>query len=513
VASDDWQEVPLDDWEEVKTPRLETGVGDAFVRGAAQGASLGFADELTAAVGAAKDAITSPVDYGIAYEGWKSAIRRKDKEASDDQPLAYGAGTVTGGVGTAFIPGMAGTGVAKAAGMGAASGAGFSEADPTKSYDDLKDFAGDVALGGALGGVGQAASNKLLPLLGKAAGKVPEKLSGMAERQAFKAAAGTQEKAYDEAVRKGIVNRVGRDLLDDGIVTFGANARGIAERADAARGAVGSEIDDLLRSIDDKGLPLADGSNIATKVREYAAKIDAPNTRSTFDMLAKQADEFESMGRMPLTEAQRLKNSYKWDPRDPQTMAIGKEASNELKRILGDELEDGVRVSARVRPARAAEELATGSGPTQITEIPGSAVLKEATSADDALTRYLGLKEKYGSMATAKKAAEKLANRQEKNRLFSLTDYLAGGIGGGLAGMNPAAAGAAAVGNKVLRERGPASLAVGLDKVSKILSSAPDALGKYASVLKKAAERGSLGVTHAILMQQDPEYQALVSGD
>jgi len=147
-----------------------------------------------------------------------------------------------------------------------------------------------------------------------------------------------------------------------------------------------------------------------------------------------------------------------------------------------------------------------------------SPVLKEGTAAaeggaPDALTHYKGLKGKYASFETASKAARKLGASQEKNRTFSPTDYIVGGAAG-TASMNPVTGLAVATGNKVLRERGSAAVAVTLDKVAKALEAGGQALGpKWGPILAKAAKNGHLAAVHAALMKNQPEYAELVGAN
>lgn len=153
---------------------------ESAMRGAAQGASFGFADELTALVGGAIDSMTSPVDFSTAREGWTSAIRRRDAEAQEENPMSFGGGVVGGSVLASLVPGgrvldasrkatTAGR-LGTAAGEGAIAGAGFSDADVLSG-----EFVGDVAKGAALGTAAQGsldAGGKLLKTGAKKAAAV-----------------------------------------------------------------------------------------------------------------------------------------------------------------------------------------------------------------------------------------------------------------------------------------------------------------------------------------------------
>ena len=163
-----------------------------------------------------------------------------------------------------------------------------------------------------------------------------------------------------------------------------------------------------------------DGSNVAASIREYAESIGGPQNEGIYNKLMKQADAYEAMGQMPMAEAQRLKNQYKWSMKDPSSQSIGAEATNKLNRVLSDSMEDAV----------------------------------ENSGGD--LAGYQALKNKYHHITGAEESAEKLASRQAKNRTFSLTDYMAGGAG---LGLDPTFGAVSIVGNKILRERGSSAMA------------------------------------------------------
>ena len=94
-------------------PVQQPGAGESFVRGAAQGASLGFADEIT---GALRSAFSTK-----SYQQARDESRAAYKAAEEANPMAYFAGNVTGGLASIFVPGG---GIAKAATVGGRNAAG-----------------------------------------------------------------------------------------------------------------------------------------------------------------------------------------------------------------------------------------------------------------------------------------------------------------------------------------------------------------------------------------------------
>lgn len=145
-------------------PAPEIGKLESFARGAGQGATFNFSDELLGLgralfrdikeAGSGKGG-TRRFDSRYAEERDKE--RAANKAAADANPLSYAAGDLGGNVATSFIPGV---GIAKGANtalkvaahagkMGAISGLGASEAEtlPEMAFDTAK--AGAVSAGTA----------------------------------------------------------------------------------------------------------------------------------------------------------------------------------------------------------------------------------------------------------------------------------------------------------------------------------------------------------------------------
>lgn len=134
------------------------GLGASFARGAAQGITLGFADEIA---GLVESAFT-----GKTYRQARDESRAAFARAQLANPKAYFAGEI----GSALVPGLGAAKAIKAGGtalqaglraakIGGLSGAGASEADLTRG--DVGGLARDVAIGGAASGVLGAGAVKL----------------------------------------------------------------------------------------------------------------------------------------------------------------------------------------------------------------------------------------------------------------------------------------------------------------------------------------------------------------
>jgi len=194
---------------------------EAGARGAAQGLTFDFADEIQAALEATgKDigsvlGLTDPVEgeepvtfdeqgrpiipksSGKYYKERLEDIRKDYKKAAEDQPVAYYGSDIAAGMLPALLTGGAGAAAAvgktamkqgakaavkpavKAAkiggAMGLATGSGISEADLTEG--DVGGFAKDVAIGGISG----AGLGAVTPALAKVGGKVARKTGEIAK--------------------------------------------------------------------------------------------------------------------------------------------------------------------------------------------------------------------------------------------------------------------------------------------------------------------------------------------
>lgn len=129
------------------------GLLESGLRGLAQGASLGFADEIT---GAGEHLLT-----GKPYDQARDESRANYAAAHDANPTTYTAGQVGGGLATGLVggaPATLGRAAIMGAGVGGLAGVGGSEAH------DALGVTKDGLTGAAIGGIGGAALSKLSAL-------------------------------------------------------------------------------------------------------------------------------------------------------------------------------------------------------------------------------------------------------------------------------------------------------------------------------------------------------------
>lgn len=191
-------------------PEKQVGGGRAALVGAGQGATFGFADELTAPVAAAindpkslwqsikaggkalvgaeptLEELQGDSKYGQDMQAYRDVAREEQKAAQEQHPIAYGTGMVAGGL---AAPGLgagaamnatkgmgllarAGTGSVVGAGMGALGGLGEAEGSLEERLPQAYESAKTGAAIGAAIPVAGAAINATRKLA-KASGELP----------------------------------------------------------------------------------------------------------------------------------------------------------------------------------------------------------------------------------------------------------------------------------------------------------------------------------------------------
>jgi hypothetical protein len=117
----------------------------------------------------------------------------------------------------------------------------------------------------------------------------------------------------------------------------------------------------------------------------------------------------------------------------------------------------------------------------------------------------------YGTATKALGITEDDSLRQLANRAISPSDYITGA--GAAAAGGPSAGMIAGLMNFVGRNYGNSTIAVGADKLSKLLSSSPEKLQKFMGKLGPAIrDPAKFAATHSILMATQPEYKAIIEG-
>jgi hypothetical protein len=478
-------------------PRPKISAGESALVGGGQGLTFDAGDEIVGGLRGAVGKLKGEGNFTDLYKKYRDEARSYVKDAQADNPAAYIGGNIAGTlalsatpVGAAFAP-VRGAGalanIGRAAAGGALIGAGSSEADATSSPQGLKDLGKDIAKGASVAGLTQGVTGAAAGVLSKL---TPSELRESAKKWAFNAATGNNKKAYTTA-REQLGNElaVGEELLKkdpktgQSVLQWFGKAENIKDRAGAGAKEAQQQINKVIKEVDGAVPNSFSGSELAAKMRTYADKLDTGNNDAVVNKIRTQAERFEAQGNIPLSRAQAIKDGYKFSNGNPDSMSLGKEATNKLNKIVADEMRDTVK------------RVATGS-----------------TNES-----YKAGQKQFHLLETARKNAANRSEQEAKNRLFSFSDYLVGGaIGGGsLAGgtdednlKSIALSVGGAVANKALRTRGPSTMALLTDKVASVLERSPELLKKYAPMLEKAARQGGTSLVAAQLaLKKDPDYR------
>ncbi len=327
-------------------------------------------------------------------------------------------------------------------------------------------------------------------LVGKAGGAVVEGLES--------AAAGAENKALGwgskaMGANQAMLDKLGRDkvhqatrqALDEGVLTPLASAETMAARNEAVGARGGKMMGDVYEAIDSKGASTFNPESVKGKVaKELEPNYRTPINKGEWSQLDNTLESIAARGvdNIPMKEAQALKSeiaavAY---PRGAVGTTPKQLMAQDAYRVINEAIDDAAEAGA---------------------EKIGLDGLKEVLQKGKKL---------WGNAKTTDKLLSKRLNRDQGNHLFGLTDYVMGSAEhAGGAGIGPTALAVGA--KKAASKYGPATAAVTLDKVSKLLKSGADKLGKYGPTLQKAAERGESAflTTHAMLMQ-DPEYRQTI---
>lgn len=139
--------------------------------------------------------------------------------------------------------------------------------------------------------------------------------------------------------------------------------------------------------------------------------------------------------------------------------------------------------------------------------------MDEAAQARGGDTKdFLQAKQDYGHAATAEKALNNLISSQQGNRQIGLTDTIA--AAGGAAADGGIGAVLSVAAKRFLERYGLRTGASLGDKISTLAENAPEFLGPYSSLIKKAAAAGpaELAATHAVMVKTDPNYRTFAKG-
>lgn len=451
-----------DDSSDLERGRAEVAARDkALGRGALQGATFGFGDEITGALtgGMQAAANTGPgsallealgmdvqkAPVGDAYRSSRDDERAANERAAKDHTGAYFAGNVGGGIATGgALPRIA---VVQGAGLGArliaamasavpagmAFGAGTSKADLTKDVtpETVTQLVNDTRGGGAAAGV-------LAPAL-TAVGAGLSTVPGALRRTGINMGRKVLTNGADQLSRRGPIREEAvEEALKSGAIVPAGTTRGAFERLEGMTEDQGQLYGGIVKSLEAEGVPGPDAIRLAQRLLTEAKTV-APNTMIDEipalyrDAARKALDRADPNSlRLGLSQNESLKQSLQ-DPR-----LYGRTGSNDLN--LGPERRDVARFFKE-----ATEEA--------IDE--GAAAVPANARVQDLAKSFKPVKQRYGNLAEARDAAERGTARGAQRAHIGPIEAAAGAAE--LARGSPLAALKAIGLTKLARTRGPST--------------------------------------------------------
>jgi len=220
--------------EQSLSPEEEMSQLEAAARGAAQGLTFDFGDEIAGAAQAGVGALQGEEgSIKELYQKYRDDQRKQMEQAAEEHPVTYYGSDIAAGVLPALLTGGAtaaasvGGSLAKGAGkgalkqaigkaaltgatFGAATGAGTSKSDVTEG--DLGQLGIDTLIGGVAGGITGAG----MPILGKGASKIAGKSKDFV-KGAVKAIPGTEAIGLGYKAGKKGIGISQEDIIEEGL--------------------------------------------------------------------------------------------------------------------------------------------------------------------------------------------------------------------------------------------------------------------------------------------------------
>lgn len=437
-------------------------------RGLAQGATLGFADEIAGAAGAVKDQVQKE-GLGSLYKALynqeqykknRDESRENFKKAEKANPASYMAGELGGAVATSFVPGLGvGGSIAKLAKSGAKiggiAGLGSSEGET------LGELALDTGIGAGIGLAGGAALGGTGKLIKKSADKAVPALKKFAEERTFKSL-GPVKKGGDEAMAKGNLREIGRQLLDEKIVTPLASREKIAER-------LSSKIDDRVSQLDNLLEEISTGKGLSPEQRMVVDQSKFVPTNAAKELKEALRKQYSHVPGAILKSREEMIDT--WLEKDRPMTA--KEAQD-FKRQVQDWIMDGSYWKAN--PNASQEALMSVRRAIKEGIEKNADAVANVTHGDAGQVKAIN--KGLGNLLQADDVVQDRIARDAVNRTVSPSDYgsaIGGAVAGGMAAGPAGAIAGAATGlaNYGARNYGNQMLGVGADKLANYLLKNP----------------------------------------
>lgn len=533
---------------------LETAVGKL-----ANGASLGFVDELAGGLEAAGQAAGVKglggkiKDIGLTDEGptldfdklKQAYIQGRDKERlsqgamSNAHPIVAGVSDLAGSIATLPATGavtLAGR-VLTAAGLGAIAGLGSSQADLTQG-----DFAGaakDTAIGGALGGALQYGGEKIIaPALSKAGQWISE--SGPVKAIGKTLASVSPENTERYLARSGDVNKaleledIGQYFKDDALEQFQQHLGKLDSEAWKTLNTKPTlNKNDILQMGDDFVQKIL-GGKAGDLTRSAGTGADADRIKTIYSQLEEIKNAYGSqLSEADLKSVVQSLQKLGWSLEGSPRTSIQGQALQQLSGIYNDALKS-------INPTYAEKMIPVQEATSTLQSLNRQFINQQAPEQMD---KFLRTAKKFGSLSDesevikAVRGLDKVTGADVENMIrdrLTQDSFYKGDTNGSRKTLMGKALGAAvggAIGYGETNDKYGAAVGAmtgfTMDKYAgqvfkNILNGqilATDGIqkiapyiGKFAQPLMDAASRGNQAVaaTHFLLQQTQPEYRQML---
>lgn len=506
---------------------------ESVLRGVAQGASLGFSDEITGALESLGDIATSDLDlnqFADQYSKRRDESRANYKLAQETNPSSYMAGEIGGGLATALVPVAGATGLvgraALSAGQGAAAAVGMSEKEGM-------DLIPEALVGASIGAVTPVAFEKAFKPIAKSAAKVVPNLEEYGLKKVGKTMFGVDEKATENYLKnsKDVNKAYSMGELAEAVLSKGDDESVLNElrkRASTLSSKAWETLSptdsipkkSILSAIEDGQQALLVDGNLVGK-----AQSKAYNELST---LARQMEAFPEAVREGSLKRliQTLDENVNWN--NPE-MGPTNDALRNLRTFIDSNLkkqnpkyalamEETEQVTKALAQVKSVFENRLNPDSydkfnNSVKNLVNKDRLSSANQAVDKIEKHTGYDLRKDIVDSWTK------NQFEKGDVNGSRKTLLGGMIGTAAGTavgNPVLGGAigSSVGYTADRYSGPIfkKLLDGKLTASELTQDLAPHLGKFASPLIEASTRGNNAVmaTHFLLQQNNPEYRELI---
>jgi hypothetical protein len=513
------------------------GMGESAYRGAVQGASLGWGDELGGvggAIGTMLGGNPKKQSWGDAYRESRDENRARDEAAQKANPKTFMTGEIGGAIGDfpllpASVPGLIG--------VGAAAGLGNSNADLTKGQ--FGQAAKDTAIGaGTAAAIPPVMEKVVAPAVGAAASKINPVADFIAKKLGYGAFKVPEEatEAYlrnPEEIRGMIKNGITPadvaeevaqavpDLVQN-VQTASGNARNTLQNMPAIpTSALEEKISQIVQKhpYSPDGTPLSQSAeksaqmlnSWASKIRKFGPQMSEQDLHTVMSGIDQDLD-WAASNNLSTTEGdlRQLRgfiNQTLGEKNPAYANYMASEVQPLAKGLSAARQNLGVRTENVPNPTGGST---TVYRPTEQTANTIGRIAKGNLNATHAAQNFsqatgMDLGEKAQNLAAAQ-ALQK--DSTAGSRLTNLGGFL--GMGTGVPGKAAigASVGAAAdrFGTSVFRKM--LDMKIGTADVIKRIAASP-----YGQVLKNAAASGgpeAMATTHYILNQTDPAYQKLL---